>query len=154
MNRMMLGSLILCSFVASARNDLAAASRISAEGMLLQSQRLKVIAQNISNANTTGSAPEEAPYRRKILKYKRVQDEVLGAEIAVFERVGSDHSDYVLRYEPQHPAADAKGVVKYPNVNQTLEMADAKEAQRSYEANLSALEIAKSNQLKILEALK
>jgi flagellar basal-body rod protein FlgC len=139
---------------ADADNDLAAASRVAVNGMKLQSARLKVVSQNIASASTTGMTPGAQPYRRKIMLVQKQYDSLLGAEISVLKAVTHDRSDFIMRYEPNHPSADAHGIVLYPNVDPVLEMADAKEAQRSYEANLSSLEISKSNQIRLLEAMK
>lgn len=146
--------LILVSLPAMALDDLSASSRVSAKGMQLQSERLKVIAQNIANADTAARSPHEAPYSRKVIYVKRHYEPKYGAELTKIDKIARDHSEFRLKYEPGHPASNRDGYVKYPNVDPVLEMADAKEAQRSFEANLSALEIARSNQAKILEVLK
>lgn len=146
--------ILLPACFAGASNDIMASSRVSAQGLQLQSERLKIIAQNIANAETTASSSAANPYVRKVLQVKLKRDGLLGSEMTYVDKVVRDKSDFILRYYPSHPAADKDGYVKYPNVDQVLEMADAKEAQRSFEANLSALEIARSNQAKILEALK
>lgn len=146
--------LMLFSLPALAIDDMTASSRISAHGVQLQSERLKVIAQNIANADTSGRTPQERPYTRKVLYVKREYKPEWKAELTQIDKIARDPSEYRLKYEPHHPAANEHGYVRYPNVDPVLEMADAKEAQRSYEANLSALEIARSNQSKILEALK
>ncbi len=147
-------ALIFSSLPAVAADDLLASTRISSQGLRLQSERLKIIAQNVANADTTAYKFEEEPYTRKVLYVKRKFSPELGAEITVVNQIAKDKSEYKIKYEPNHPAANADGYVRYPNVDPVIEMADAKEAQRSYEANLSALEIARSNQSKILEALK
>jgi flagellar basal-body rod protein FlgC len=146
--------LTLSNGIAFAGDDLSASSRISAKGLQLQSERLKVIAQNIANADTPGRTANEAPYSRKVIQVTTKYNEELNAQVTEVDKIASDHSRYKLKYEPHHPSADENGYVKYPNVDHVLEMADAKEAQRSYEANLSALEIARANKSKILEALK
>ena len=137
-----------------ASDSLVASSRISAAGMQAQNNRLKVIAQNLANIDVTGRGPDEDPYRRKIIFFKNEFDEKKGAEVVKVDGVYQDQSDFIKKYEPSHPAADSNGYVSYPNVNMAIETIDAKEAQRSFEANLSALEIAKSNQSKILELMK
>lgn len=135
-------------------DSLTAAQRIAAQGMQVQNERLKVISQNIANSNSTGLAKDDMPYRRKVIYFKNAYDPTIGTDSVKVSSIDNDKSDFVLRFEPHHPAADSAGYVKYPNVNIPLETIDAKEAQRTYEANLSALEIAKSNQLRILEAMK
>jgi flagellar basal-body rod protein FlgC len=146
--------MILASASAKAEDSLFSSMYVSSQGMQAHSERLKVIAQNIANANTTGKTPGSAPYRRKVILMKNEYDEKFRADVLQVNKIALDRSDYLYRFEPNHPAADDNGYVKYPNVDINLEMIDAKEAQRSYEANLSAFEIAKSNQLKLLEALK
>jgi len=145
--------LLLPSFV-FAIDDLTASQRISSAGMRTQNERLKIIAQNIANANSTGSTPDSEPYRRKMPLIQESYDPLLKAKVVKLQKIVKDKSEFELRYEPQHPAADKAGYVKYPNVKLPLETVDAKEAQRTYEANMSALEIAKSNQMRIIEALK
>ena len=133
---------------------LKASIKISAAGMQAQNQRLKVISQNIANSNVTGKTPNEDPYRRKVIFFKNVYDPKLKTKILKVDSVREDKSDFTLKYEPNHPAADAKGMVKYPNVNIIIETVDSKEAQRTFDANVNSLEIAKNNQNKILELMR
>jgi flagellar basal-body rod protein FlgC len=137
-----------------ASDTLDASIKTSVQGMKIQNERLKLIAQNIANANTTALTPEEKPYTRKILKIKNKYDPSVGTNLVQVDKIIKDNADYILKYEPFHPAADESGYVKYPNVNINLENVDAKEAQRTYEANLTALEIARSNKSKIIELMK
>lgn len=139
---------------ALAIDDLTASQRVSSQGMRAQNERLKIIAQNISNANSTGKSPIDEPYRRKVPVFQNHYDPRLKADVVRVDKIVRDKSDFQLRYEPHHPAANESGYVRYPNVQIPLETVDAKEAQRTYEANLSALEIAKSNQVRLIEALK
>lgn len=139
---------------AQAENDLKASQRISAQGMRVQNERLKIIAQNIANSSVTGKTADDLPYQRKMLILKNKYDANLGADVVQVDKIIKDKSEFVLKYEPFHPAADGNGYVKYPNVQLPLESVDAKEAQRTYEANLGALEIARSNQMKVVEAMK
>lgn len=157
MIRLALTLMFSClAFISNAeyKNSLGAASRVSVEGMILQSERLKIISQNIANSDTTAMTPEGKPYTRKIPVMKIVKDTQLDAEVSKFDTIRKDKAPYQLRYEPHHPAADEGGYVKYPNVDIIMENVDAKEAKRTFEANLSALEITRSNQTKMLEALK
>lgn len=137
-----------------AADSLEASIRISSSGMQAQSQRLKVISQNIANSNVTGKTPNENPYRRKIIFFKNVYDPKLDTKILKVNSVQEDQSEFTLKYEPNHPAADNRGMVKYPNVNIIIETVDSKEAQRTFDANVNSLEIAKSNQNKILELMR
>jgi flagellar basal-body rod protein FlgC len=141
-------------FIALAEDSLDASIQASAAGMRVQSERLKIITQNIANSEVTGTTPGAEPYRRKQLVIKNVYDANLGAEVVKVDSVMQDKSDFILKYEPNHPAADENGLVKYPNVNIVIESVDAKEAQRTFEANMAAMEIAKSNRSKILELMR
>lgn len=135
-------------------DSLQSSIRISASGMNVQNQRLKVAAQNIANINVTGRIPDENPYRRKIIFFKNEFDPKLKTSIVKVDKIDYDYSDFTKKYQPAHPAADKDGMVKYPNVNILVETVDTKEAQRTFEANASALEIAKANQFKILELMR
>ena len=135
-------------------DDLTASMRTSASGMKVQNQRLKVIAQNIANSDTTGTTPNSVPYRRKILMIKNTYDPILKTNVVKLDKIIKDKSQFNVRYKPTHPAADRNGYVLYPNVNIAVESVDAKEADRTLDANLNALEIAKNNQMKLIEMLK
>ncbi len=135
-------------------DPLLAASRISVSGMQAQSERLKVISQNIANQDVTGKDQGSDPYRRKIIFFKNEYDPKQGAELVKIDKVSKDYSDFVLKYQPYHPAANAKGYVKYPNVNVIVETVDSKESQRSFDANTNALEIARANQNRVIELMR
>lgn len=127
---------------------------ISGAGMKAQSERLRVVAENIANADSTGRTPEEDPYRRKVVTFQNVLNRELGMETVKVDRVTQDPSDFVMRYQPWHPAANGEGYVKYPNVNSIIEVVDMKEAQRAYEANLNAVEISKSMLMRTIDLLR
>jgi flagellar basal-body rod protein FlgC len=112
---------------------------IAASGLRAQSGRMRVIAENIANADSTAQRPGANPYRRKIPTFRSEVDRALDAQTIAMGRVRQDPSDFRTKYEPGHPAADANGYVKYPNVNSLVEMTDMREAQRSYEANLNVI---------------
>jgi flagellar basal-body rod protein FlgC len=112
---------------------------IAASGMRAQAGRMRIIAENIANADSTPQKPGADPYRRKIPTFRSEMDRTLDARLVSLGRVRPDKSDFRIRYQPGHPAADAKGNVKYPNVNSLIEMTDMREAQRSYEANLDVI---------------
>lgn len=112
---------------------------VSAAGLRVQSGRMRVIAENMSNADSTGRTPDEDPYRRKVPTVTSSFDRELGAEVVRLGKVERDKSDFQERYEPGHPAADDRGMVKYPNVTPLIEMVDMREAQRTYEANLNVV---------------
>lgn len=123
--------------------DLLRSIMIAARGLKAQSGRMRVISENIANANSTGNAPGANPYRRRIPTFQSEYDNALGAEVVKMGRVENDKSDFISRYEPGHPAADAKGYVKYPNVNLLVETMDMREAQRSYEAGVKVIQTAR-----------
>ncbi len=124
--------------------DLMESLMISAAGMRVQGQRLRVVAENLANADSVSEVPGGDPYRRKTISFKNALDRELGMETVQVGKVGVDPSDFRMKYEPGNPAADAKGYVKLPNVNSLIEMTDMREAQRSYEANLHAIEVART----------
>jgi flagellar basal-body rod protein FlgC len=112
---------------------------IAATGLRAQSGRMRVISENIANADSTAQRPGGDPYRRKISTFRSEMDRALNAQTVGLGRVATDRTDFRSKYEPGHPAADAAGYVKYPNVDTLIEMTDMKEAQRSYEANLNVI---------------
>jgi len=124
--------------------DLMESLMISAAGMRAQGQRLRVVAENLANADSVSEVPGGDPYRRKTITFKNALDKALGLETVQVSKVGVDRSDFRMKYDPGNPAADAKGYVKLPNVNSLIEMTDMREAQRSYEANLRAIEVART----------
>ena len=122
-------------------NDFLTSMRIAATGLHAQTARMRVIAENLANADSAGKTPGEDPYRRKIPTFKAVMDRDIGGEVVKIGRIALDQSEFRSRYEPGHPAADASGYVKYPNVNALVETMDMREAQRSYEANLNVVTV-------------
>ena len=125
-------------------DDIIKTMRISGAGMKVQGSRLRVIAQNLANANSLPQEPGGQPYRRKVVTFKNVLDRNLGLKTVRVGRIQPDKSDFGKRYEPSHPAANADGYVLTPNVNSMVEMSDMREAQRSYEANLNVIKASKS----------
>lgn len=134
--------------------DIKTTMAIAAGGLKAQGDRLRVVAQNLANADTTALTPGGEPYRRKTITFANVLDRQLGAETVKVDRIGTDPSDFVRRYEPGHPAADEAGYVLRPNVNSLVEVMDMREAQRSYEANLKVIELARNMAGKTLELLQ
>lgn len=122
-------------------NDFLSSLKIAATGLHAQQARMRVIAENLANVDSSGKTPDEDPYRRKIPTFKAVMDNELGGTKVQIGRVAYDQSDFTSRFEPGHPAADAAGYVKYPNVNSLIETMDMREAQRSYEANLNVVTV-------------
>ncbi|RAI57251.1 flagellar basal body rod protein FlgC [Roseicella frigidaeris] len=134
--------------------DLERALRISAAGMAAQSTRLRVVAENLANQDSTGEAPGADPYRRRTVTFGSHLDRALGAETVEVRRIGTAPGDFPEVHDPGHPAADARGYVKRPNVDSMVEMMDMREAQRSYSANLSVLEVTRGMLTRTIEALR
>ena len=123
--------------------DLTISQLIASSGMRAQGMRLRVVAENLANAHTTAETPNGLPYRRQVVTFQNVLDDALGAHRVEVARVADDPGEFSRRYQPGHPSANEAGYVLYPNVNTMVEMMDMREAQRSYEANLSVLETAR-----------
>ncbi|WP_191084296.1 flagellar basal body rod protein FlgC [Roseococcus microcysteis] len=134
--------------------DLDRALSISAAGMAAQSSRLRVVAENIANRDSTGNAPGAEPYRRKTVTFANRLDRALGVETVRVARVGRDNSAFPERFEPGHPAADERGYVRTPNVDGLVENMDMREANRSYTANLAVLETTRGMLMRAIEALR
>ena len=134
--------------------DLTKAMTISARGMEAQSARLRVIAQNLANQDTTADTPSGTPYRRKTITFESKLDAAVGAETVRVKQISPDQSEFSLRYEPSHPAANPAGYVQTPNVNSFVEVMDMKEAQRSYSANLNVMQVSRSMLTRTIDMLK
>jgi flagellar basal-body rod protein FlgC len=124
--------------------DLLNTMKVSASGMKVQSDRLRVVSENIANADSTGDSPGAAPYRRKTISFKNRLDREIGADLVEVNKIDTDKSKFIDRYDPTHPAANAEGYVMRPNVNPIIEMMDMREARRGYEANLNVIESSKN----------
>ena len=116
-----------------------AATLTAFSGLNAQSVRMKVIAENIANVQSTGKTPGSDPYRRKTVSFSNIMDEAKSASIVQVDQTGLDRSSFPTEHAPGHPAADRQGNVKLPNVDMIVEMADMKESLRSYEANLQVI---------------
>jgi flagellar basal-body rod protein FlgC len=127
---------------------------IAFSGMSAQSQRLKIIAENLANADSTATTPGADPYRRQIVTFKDVFDKALGATKVKVAGVVPAGGAFNKRYEPGHPAADADGYVTTPNVNPLTELMDMREAQRSYEANLNVIDAVKAMVSRTIDLLR
>lgn len=125
-------------------DDLNTALAISASGMRAQSGRIRIVAENLANAGSTAAAPGLDPYRRQVPVFASYLDKDADANLVRMSRVELDPSAFALKFDPSHPAANAEGYVQLPNVNPLIEMMDLREAQRSYEANLGALDQVRS----------
>ncbi len=120
-------------------SDFFSSLKIAATGLHAQTARMRVIAENLANADSAGKTPGEDPYRRRIPTFEAVMDREVGGKVVEIGRLAYDMSDFQSRYEPGHPAADQHGYVRYPNVNSLVEAMDMREAQRTYEANLNMI---------------
>ncbi|WP_153768422.1 flagellar basal body rod protein FlgC [Labrenzia sp. CE80] len=134
--------------------DLIKSLFVSASGLKAQNGRMRIIAENVANADSTGRTPGEDPYRRKIATFKSHFDKEVGGEIVELGKLSEDKTPFEVRYEPGHPAADEKGYVKTPNVNTLVETVDMREAQRSYEANLNVIEATRRMVQKTIDILR
>ncbi|MBS4084319.1 MAG: flagellar basal body rod protein FlgC [Rhizobiales bacterium] len=127
---------------------------IAATGLRAQSSRMRVISENIANANSTAQTANGDPYRRRVPTFNASFDRELQATVVSMGNVQIDQSAFSVRSEPGHPAADAAGNVKYPNVNPLIETVDMREAQRSYEANLNVISATRRMIARTIEILK
>ena len=134
--------------------NLSVSADIAVSGMKAQSERLRIISENMDNADSIGIRPGEDPYRRQVVTFKDYIDKETGAKMVKVDKVVPDESQFPLKYDPNHPAANAEGYVAMPNVNPLIEMMDLKEAQRSYDANLSMMQTARDMNSKVLDLLK
>ncbi len=135
-------------------NPLKSILSIAASGMRAQSERLKVISENVANANSLGTSPNEDPYRRKTVSFAEMVDKKTGASMVEVKEVSHDTTKFKKFYDPSHPAANGEGFVKNTNVNTLIEMANMREASRSYEANLNMFEAGRRMRAQILDLLK
>ncbi|MDZ7875746.1 MAG: flagellar basal body rod protein FlgC [Rhizobium sp.] len=120
-------------------DPLMATLRVAGSGLEAQSTRLRIVSENIANARTTGDTPGADPYRRKTITFGAELDRVTGAQTVEVKKLGVDQSDFIAEFDPGNPAADERGIVKMPNVNILIEMADMRESNRTYEANLQTI---------------
>jgi flagellar basal-body rod protein FlgC len=119
--------------------DFARSMGIATSGLRAQAGRMRVISENIANADSTAATSGGDPYRRKVPTFSSELDRTLDAKVVSLGRVVPDATAFRVKHEPSNPAADAAGNVKYPNVNSLVEMTDMRDAQRSYEANLNVI---------------
>lgn len=134
--------------------DLDKAMAISAAGMQVQTTRLRVVAENLANVDSTGSSPGAAPYRRQVVTFENRLDEATGAQTVQIGRIAADPSAFPQRYDPSSPAADAQGYVQVPNVNSFTEIMDMRSAERSYSANLNVMQASRNMLSRTIDLLK
>ena len=135
-------------------NNLAVSADIAASGMRVQAERLKVISQNMANADSVSDVPGGEPYRRQVVSFQNYVDQETGAQMVRVNKIQKDNSAFQQKYEPGNPGADANGYVLLPNVNPLIEMMDMKEAQRAYDANLNMMRTAREMSSAALDILK
>ena len=134
--------------------DFSSSLRIAATGLHAQTVRMRVIAENLANADSAGKAPGDEPYRRRVPTFQAAYDAEVGGKVVEVGKLAYDMSDFTTRYEPGHPAADASGYVQYPNVNPLIETMDMREAQRTYEANLNVVSVTRQMLGRTIDILK
>lgn len=127
---------------------------IAATGLRAQSSRMRVISENIANAESTASTPGGNPYTRKISTFRQEYDKSIGANVVTVGRILQDKTAFEMKYDPTHPGADANGYIKLANVNSLIEMADMREAQRSYEANLNVITSTRNMMSRTIDILR
>lgn len=124
-------------------DPLGAAMKVAASGLTAQSERLRVVSENLANAQSTGDTPGAEPYRRKTISFAAEMDRTTGTSMVDVAAIDRAPGDFPIEYQPGNEAADAAGYVKMPNVNVLVEMADMREANRSYQANLQVIKQAR-----------
>jgi flagellar basal-body rod protein FlgC len=135
-------------------DDLNKASQIAVSGMKAQAERLRVVSENLANADSLPTTADAQPYRRKVISFRSVLDKETGANVVKVDKVDVDRSQFQKKFDPKHPAADSNGYVQAPNVNPLIEMMDMREAQRSYEANLNVVDVSQSMLSQTVQMLK
>ena len=125
-------------------DSLQASLSIASSGLEAQSTRMRIVSENLANANSTGRVAGADPYQRKTVTFDAEMDRAAGAQLVKIKEVGVDNTPFRVEYDPGHPAADKTGYVKLPNVNMLIEMADMREVNRSYEANLQIVKQVRS----------
>ena len=135
-------------------DPLSASTRLASAGMEAQSLRLRIAAENVANAQSVGDAPGADPYARKTVTFRSAMDRAAGGPTVALRRIGTDDAPFRIERDPGNPAADAEGNVKMPNVNVLMEMADIREANRSFEANVQVIKQARAMVASVIDLLR
>lgn len=135
-------------------DDLTLSKTIASSGMKAQAMRLRIISENLANADSLAKTPGGMPYRRKTVTFRNELDKATGAELVKVGRVSRDRSQLERKYDPNHVAADADGYVLLPNVNPLIETMDMREAQRTYDANVNVISVSKDMMAKTLDLIR
>lgn len=135
-------------------SDVSSVFAIAGSGLQAQSERMKIVAQNIANADTTPTNPGQKPYQRQVVTFKNEFDKALGAYKVKVSGVRKDNSAFLKKFDPAHPAADKDGYVATPNVKPIMEGMDMREAQRAYEANLNVIDASRVMLLRTIDLLR
>ena len=134
--------------------DFTTSLYVAAAGMRAQSGRMRVIAENLANADSTSATANGEPYRRRVATLTTSFDRELGANLVEMSKPVTDNSEFRMQYDPGNPQADAQGYVKLPNVNALVEMMDMRDAQRSYEANLQIMDASRAMLSRTIDLLR
>ena len=134
--------------------DFTTSLYVAAAGLRAQSGRMRIIAENLANADSTSTQANGEPYRRRIATLQSEFDRELGANVVKLGNPIPDTAEFRSQYDPGNPLANAEGYVRLPNVNALIEMMDMRDAQRSYEANLQVMEGARSMLMRTVELLR
>ena len=135
-------------------DPLAASTRFASAGMEAQSLRLRIAAENVANSQSVGDSPGADPYSRKTVSFTAALDRAAGGASVKLRRIGTDDAPFRIERDPGNPAADSDGNVKMPNVNVLVEMADIREANRSYEANVQVIKQARAMVASVIDLLR
>ncbi|MBV5325524.1 MAG: flagellar basal body rod protein FlgC [Rhodospirillaceae bacterium] len=135
-------------------DELSKSTEIAISGMKAQSQRLRVVSENLANSDSTAQTPEGTPYRRKVVTFKNELDRTTGINKVKLDKVRPDSAEFQRRYDPKHPAADRDGYVLAPNINPLIELMDMREAQRSYDANMNVINTSRTMLSRTVDMLR
>lgn len=125
---------------------------VAASALRAQQARMRIIAENLANADSTARTPGGDPYRRQMPVFEPIT--TAGGQGVKMSKVSPDPAPFRTEYAPGHPGADAQGYVKLPNVDPLIEAMDMRAAQRAYEANLNVIEAARAMDTSTLDLLK